>query len=107
MATGERWHGWIASGFSVSIGGAGVCYRALPWLDAALAVAARASAEHISALSMYCQENPRRTLLKSNLDKAPDWSLGGEGAPVSLCGEGAVLCLLLQEDKVQHHSQGV
>lgn len=97
----------MASVDCLGVGGAGLCYKALPRLDAAPAVAARASAEHISALSMYSQANPRKTLLKSNLDKAPDWSPGGEGAPVSLCAGGAVLCLLFREDKVQHHSQGV
>lgn len=52
------------------------------------AAAARARAEHVFALSMYSQENPRRALLRSNVDKAPDGSPGEELAPVSLCGRG-------------------
>lgn len=52
------------------------------------AAAARASAEHVFALSICSQANPRRALLRSNVDEAPDGSPGEELAPVSLCGGG-------------------
>lgn len=35
MATVERQRVWIAPGFSTSVRGTGLCYKALPWLDVA------------------------------------------------------------------------
>lgn len=97
MARVERWCVRVAPGFGIGGRGAGVCCSALPRLDiAASCSCARASAEHVFALSVYSQAVPRREYLKVLWVKLQ----------TSLLERNQLLCLPFPEDKVQHRPPG-